>query len=459
MRNKKTAVFIVGLLLFGTTTAITAKIWYQTCALGFEGKRMFNRPWWESMTMFLAMSMSMLFHCCLRCCKTKDKSQNVQWLLKEYKVEEKWSGPPTWKLCLYIMIPALLDLLATTLSGIGLLWVDASVYQMLKGSIMVFSVILSICCLGKKLKVYHWYGVVFCVIAVVLVGTATIEGAHESNRTNLTLQMFGVGLIILSQFIQAMQIVFEEMMLKDYRASALLIVGMEGIWGVILMSIFLTVLYYTPSLNEECKEQALCECHWNSTCSEWAKDMESFERSTSCQVQSLYHEDTLESLTMIKNSIDLIGLLCTYLFSILFYNISGLNVMKNLSAIHLSILQATRTLCIWLVDIIIYYLIPIEGHGERWTEWSPLQLCGFGFLVLGNLIYNKVIKLPRICPWVGSKPYRTGTGVKKTGDAFNFPAVARYSPAHLQEFCGTPASNDSFKNYYTSQYKRKAQSF
>jgi len=407
--------------------------------------------------MFLAMSMSMLFHCCQRCCKTRDKSQNVQWLLNEYDGEEKWSRPPTWKLCLYIMIPAFLDLLSTTLAGVGLLWVDASVSQMLKGSIMVFSVILSICCLGKKLKVYHWYGVVFCVIAVVLVGTATVEGAHESNRTNLSLQMFGVGLIILGQFIQAMQIVFEEMMLKNFRASALLIVGMEGIWGVVLMLGCLTFLYYTPSLNKECEEQALCECDWNSTCSEWAKDIDQFERSTRCQLQSLYHEDTLESLKMIKNSIDLTGLICTYLFSILFYNISGLNVMKNLSAIHLSILQATRTLCIWLVDIIIFYFIPVEGYGEKWIEWSPLQLCGFGFLVLGNLIYNKVIKLPEQCPWVGSKPYRTG--VKKTGDTFNFPAVARYSPAHLQKVSGNSTNNDSFKNYYAGQSQNKARSF
>lgn len=224
------------------------------------------------------------------------------------------------------------------------------------------------------------------------------------------------------------------------------------------MLVFLTVLSYTPSLDEECKEQALCQCHWVAdTCNEWAKDQENFQRSTKCQLHSVYHEDTLESLTMIKNSIDLTGLICTYLFSILFYNISGLNVMKNLSAIHLSILQATRTLCIWLGDIIIFYFIPVEGHGEMWTKWSPLQLCGFGFLVLGNLIYNKVVKLPRLCPWVGSKPYRTRT--KKTGDVFNFPAVARYSPAHLQEFCGTPMSSNSFKNYYASQFKRKAQSF
>ena len=43
-----------------------------------------------------------------------------------------------------IILPTLCDLLGTTLAGIGLLYVSASVWQMLRGSIIIFTGILSV---------------------------------------------------------------------------------------------------------------------------------------------------------------------------------------------------------------------------------------------------------------------------------------------------------------------------
>jgi len=321
--------------------------------------------------------------------------------------------------------------------------VDASVYQMLRGSLMIFSAMLSIFCLGKKLRVYHWYGIILCVIAVGMVGTASIEDAQGSANTNVSLQIFGIVLIILGQFVQAMQIVTEEKMLKNFKAPPLVIVGMEGIWGVLWMVVFLLILYFTPSLGEDCTQEAICECDWTDQCTEWAPDEEHFSLSTTCQSHSLYHENTLESLKMIASSTELTGVICIYLFAILFYNISGMNVTKHLSAIHRSILEACRTLCIWLVDLLIFYAIKWNGHGEKWTKWSILQLFGFVLLVLGNLIYNKIIKLPKLLPGVEDKPYKTRTS-KTKGNQFNFPGVTNYSPRRAQALpIGTPVGSES----------------
>lgn len=52
-------------------------------------------------------------------------------------------------------------------AGIGLVIVDASVWQMLRGSIIVFTGILSVVFLKRKLKLFHWVGV-----SVVVVGTS-----------------------------------------------------------------------------------------------------------------------------------------------------------------------------------------------------------------------------------------------------------------------------------------------
>ena len=44
------------------------------------------------------------------------------------------------------VVPTICDLIGTTLSGIGLLYVPASVWQMLRGAIIIFAGILSVRC-------------------------------------------------------------------------------------------------------------------------------------------------------------------------------------------------------------------------------------------------------------------------------------------------------------------------
>ena len=41
-------------------------------------------------------------------------------------------------------VPTIFDLIATTLAGIGLLWTSVSVYQMLRGALMMFGALFSV---------------------------------------------------------------------------------------------------------------------------------------------------------------------------------------------------------------------------------------------------------------------------------------------------------------------------
>jgi len=426
-------VFIVGLLVFGTTTALTAKIQYQTCVPGNGGNKVFNRPWLESMFMFMAMSFSLVGYWILQCCKSEPNTEGGDAPLLVNEVYSKTGSsrePETKKLSnmyVWIMVPSLLDLVATSLSGIGLLWVDASVYQMLRGSLMIFSALLSVFCLGKRLKPYHWWGIGFCVTAVAMVGWASVEEASTAKGENVTLEVFGIALIVLGQFVQACQIVSEEKLLKDFKANPLVIVGMEGVWGVLWMAVVLGILQVTPSLTNTCQTEAICQCDWDQdTCSRWADSKDDFTVTTDCQSAALYHEDTAESWKMLKGSRELVAIVMIYLLAILFYNISGMNVTKHMSAIHRSILEALRTLCIWIADLVIFYGIKWEGHGEQWTKWSPLQAVGFVILITGNLVYNKILKLP----WLDytRAPYKSRA--KFGGE--QLPHVANYSPGRVQ---------------------------
>jgi hypothetical protein len=70
-------------------------------------------------------------------------------------------------------------------------------------------------------------------------------------------------------------------------------------------------------------------------------------------------------------------------FSIAFFNFFGVSISKELSAIHRTLIDATRTICVWIVQIFIYYVVS-KDYGEAWSHpGSYLQLFGFVLLVLG----------------------------------------------------------------------------
>merc|ERR1719361_1403734 len=159
---------------------------------------------------------------------------------------------------------------------------------------------------------------------------------------------------------------------------------MEGIWGVLCMTIFLIILAFTPGYDQACTDNFAEQCSMDHPPPE----------SDRCQSIALYHENSGETLKMIGEEPTLYGLVIVYCFAILMYNIAGMNVTKYFTAIHRTILEACRTLCIWLVQLFIHYVVKWEGKGEKWDDWSFLQLTGFCVMLLGTFTYSKLLKWP-----------------------------------------------------------------
>jgi len=165
----------------------------------------------------------------------------------------------------------------------------------------------------------------------------------------------------LGQFSNAVQMVVEESYIKSRNYNPLNVVGMEGILGVVLMGLaILPALYFVPDVG---------------------------------LIGANFNEDSLDALVQIYNSVILIVFVLLYLLSIAFYNFFGLSVTKQLTAVHRTLIDACRTICVWIIEIILYYFVS-HDYGESWnTPWSFLQLGGFVLLLLGTLIYNGVLKL------------------------------------------------------------------
>jgi len=386
--NLKICAYICGLLIFGCLNTLTTKIQFTMESTGIQGEtKLFAKPEFGTFAMFVGMTVVLLAHYIGQAMQSRSKQKRKVMLstplIGDPDYQSVDTGVSERKAFLYIGIPAVLDLVASIMTFVGLLYVSASIWQMLRGSMIIFSSIESVLFLGRVMKTQHIIGVLLCCGGIACVGLAsyiaTLDNLKNVSSATMTADaddassssadapevstadaMFGMAIVLAGQVVQASQVVSEEVLMKQVRLPPLQIVGFEGLWGVLVMIfIIFPVCYFVPG-----------------------QDAGSFESLP-------------DTLTMLSNSKDLCYLVLLYIFSCGTYNISGMLVTSSLSAVHRTMLEASRTLVIWLVDLCVFYLIdPKIRFGESWNAGSWVQLLGFVFIVTGQSIYGEILKIP-----------------------------------------------------------------
>jgi len=259
------------------------------------------------------------------------------------------------------LLPASCDVLGTGIGGVGMLYISASVWQMMRGSLLIFTSILSVVFLRKKLQAYNWVAVLFSACGLALVGVSAILDEAEdkvSSNSGGIMVVIGMLLTMVSQFFAASQMVVEEKFVKGYKCPPEQVVGSEGVWGISLMIVILSVMYFIPG-----------------------GDVKSYENA-------------VDSIHMLVNSGALMAFCLLYLFSISAFNFLGVTIAGKLSAVTRTINDALRTSIVWSVQLFVYYALGSENYGTPWKAHSWMQLIGFAFLILGSLVNHAIVKLP-----------------------------------------------------------------
>lgn len=80
-----------------------------------------------------------------------------------------------------LLIPTLFDVIASTLGFVALVQCTASVYQMMRGMIVVITAIMSVVFLKKKQYFHHKISLTLIVIGVTIVGMVGVgeEASHD----------------------------------------------------------------------------------------------------------------------------------------------------------------------------------------------------------------------------------------------------------------------------------------
>ncbi|XP_035824094.1 solute carrier family 35 member F6 isoform X2 [Aplysia californica] len=320
----------------------------------------FDHPWFQTWLMFIGESTCLIGLFVMRRRERKEREKAIAWSAKVgHQPPEAPESPRVFQWIL--LIPTCCDLLGTSLAGIGLIYVDASVWQMLRGAIIVFAGILSRVFLKRKLKAIHWLGMFVTMIGLVLVGCSSVFKNKNSQGSKAAL---GIALILAGQLVSASQMVLEELFLKKRNFPPLQVVGMEGAYGTLLMTfVVLPAMYFVPG----------DDAHGS-------------------------YENSLDALVQMGNNVELLVMCLLYLISIAFYNFFGLAITRSLTAVHRTLIDACRTIIVWLAALFIYYVVD-KSFGEPFdSNYGLLQIDGFAFLLIGTALYNQLMVVPCM-PW------------------------------------------------------------
>ena len=91
------------------------------------------------------------------------------------------------------------DMIATIVSGMGLIWVDASLYQMIRGAQLVFAALASMVLVGKRYTCRQWLAVATVVVGLAAVGVSGLLKASHDGGTGASTseQLLGIYIYIL----------------------------------------------------------------------------------------------------------------------------------------------------------------------------------------------------------------------------------------------------------------------
>lgn len=341
MNRNVVALVAILLVVTGCINSIFTKYQDNQCVRNCDGPEpvLFEQPVLQTLQMFIGES-SILF---------------VYWIqsMRSVRGYEAIAGkddtkpPLNGKKSLVVALPAICDICGTTLMNIALAMIPVSIYQMTRGVVILFVALFSVYFLKHKITNYEWVSLLLVIFGVVLVG---YSGNSRNSGIEIDVELIlGVALVILGQVCVATQFVIEEHVLSIWTMTPTMMVAYEGIYGSLITFASMVCMHiFVGAKNQD---------------------------SPFNMIQAF--GDMFSNYIVLYSSV-------VIMISIAGFNFFGLTITDNLNATARSTIDTCRTLLVWLVSLSI-----------GWESFKSLQLTGFAVLVLGTLLFNGAIEIPK----------------------------------------------------------------
>ena len=169
---------ITGMMIAGTCTMISSKLALQTQACPIYIKeeywpipewkhqkcpkyllKKFEKPWFQTALLFAATTFCGLVYFSFE-------------LIKKLTGKKVNSYP--WQVYLWLFVSSLCGVAMLTLLTYGMMFVDVSISQMVRASMVIFCSLFNVVLLKRKLLKVQWVSIFSTAIAIIIVGMSSL---------------------------------------------------------------------------------------------------------------------------------------------------------------------------------------------------------------------------------------------------------------------------------------------
>lgn len=360
---------VVGTLVTGAGNSLLTKFQdnqcVKHCSSADPAKHLkFEQPALQTLQMFVGeLAVYLIYHLAYKSRFSKRRGYTAVLESGEEVVDDHPGRNIGLFASLKFALPSTCDLCATTLMNLGLIYTPVSVYQMTRGSLVLFVALMSVFFLKRHITKLEWISLGLVTFGVAIVGYSGSQ--HSGKKTeavagegSAALVVFGILLIVIAEICQAVQFVAEEHILQEYPLVPLQLVYFEGFYGVTILTGVMVMLTIILGLTLPQKQ---------------------FEKSAFNLPEAL--SQMFASPAVVVSSV-------LIMISIASFNYCGMTLTHQILATARSTVDTCRTLIVWILAMIM-----------GWEAFHFLQFVGFAVLVFGTLCFNGVLQ-PETWSWV-----------------------------------------------------------
>jgi drug/metabolite transporter (DMT)-like permease len=129
---------------------------------------------------------------------------------------------------------------------------------MLRATLVLFTALFAVIILKMKLFKHHYFALIVICIGLAMVGVSSLDGANEHELEDPKLEgksntaVVGIIVLLTGQIFGALSYIFEEKYLSDFDdVHPLIVVGWEGVWGTMIMTVMLAIFQFIPCSNPD----------------------------------------------------------------------------------------------------------------------------------------------------------------------------------------------------------------
>ena len=242
---------------------------------------------------------------------------------------------------------------------------------MFRGGAIVTTYLFSVLLFNQQVKRKELIGTLIVLVGILIVGVTNVVYSPATEETEL--KTVGFILMTVSLVIQGFHFSFEQSLFNRFYLQPMEVVGYEGLFGTLLCLIALAILSST-------------HCSFGISACVYDGNGEGFIEGWNAFVEGLTSSAFLICLTVLA------------FISVAIYNVSSVSVTKYINALARVIGTNIKIILIWIAGIVVTVTLGREHPNYKWESLNVivivLQLVGFALLVVGNLVYNEIIRLP-----------------------------------------------------------------